>query len=83
MNRDEILATLIRIGGDVVPDFRHRRLEGNMSYREVGINSMDLMEILVMAMKELNIKISNDQLSEVNSFDGLVDLFTKASGGKG
>ena len=74
------MATVIRIGKEVVADLREGDLDLNKSYRDLGINSLDLMEILVRAMKELKIKIPADQLSQVNNVNGLVDLFAKASG---
>jgi acyl carrier protein len=80
MKRDEINATVLRIGAEIVPELRNREIDTNKSYRELGINSLDLMEILAAAMKELKTKIPSAQLSEVNTIDGLVDLFVKASG---
>lgn len=79
MDRNQILATLLRISGEVVPDFKNVKVDPVKSYRELGINSMDLMEILAKAMKELKTKLPSDQLSGVSDLDGLVDLFVKAS----
>jgi len=80
MQREEILAKLIRIGRETVPEFQDAEFDPNKSYRDLGINSLDLMQILTVAMKELKTKIPTAQLSEVTTLNGLADLFVKASG---
>jgi acyl carrier protein len=80
MKREEILTTLLKIGKEVVPELRNGEVDINKSYRELGVNSLDLLEILSAAMKELKVKVPSAQLSSVNSINGLVDLFVKASG---
>ncbi|MCE5333996.1 MAG: acyl carrier protein [Desulfobacteraceae bacterium] len=79
MKRDEILATVLRISKDVISDLKDGDIDVNKPYRDLGINSLNLMEILVGAMKELKIKIPADQLASVGTISGLVDEFVKAS----
>ncbi len=79
MKREEITATLLKICRQIVPELGDAEIDTSKSYRELGINSLDLMEILAAAMKELKIKIRSAELSEVISLNGLVDLFVKFS----
>jgi len=79
MKRDEILATVLRIGNDVLPELKDGDIDVNKSYRDLGINSLDLMEILVRTMRELKIKVPAGRLTSISTINGLVDEFVKAS----
>lgn len=80
MTRKEILPSLLKICKEAVPELGNGEIDPNKTYRELGINSLDLMQILTVAMKELKTKIPTAQLSEVTTLNGLADLFVKASG---
>jgi len=80
MKREEVLSKLLKICKEAVPELGGGKLDPNKTYRELGINSLDLMQILTVAMKELKAKIPTAQLSEVTTLNGLADLFVKASG---
>jgi acyl carrier protein len=44
---------------------------------DLGANSLDVVEIVTNTMRELKIKVPRDQLSQVKSMQGLVDLLTE------
>lgn len=79
MNKEHALATLLRIGKETVPELGDDATDSNKTYRDLGINSLDLMQILAAAMKEMKTKIPSDQLSGVATLNGLADLFVKFS----
>jgi len=79
MQREEILAKLIRIGRETVPELQDAEFDPNKSYRDLGINSLDLMDILAAAMKEFKVKIPRDEISQITTINGLVDAFVKAT----
>jgi acyl carrier protein len=79
VKREEILTRLLRIGRQIVPELGDGEIDTSKSYRDLGISSLDLMEILAAAMKELKIKIPSAELSEVTTLNGLADTFVKFS----
>ena len=79
MKREEILATLIRIAQETMSELVVEEIDLNQSYRDLGIDSLDLIDILTAAMKEFKIKIPTGELAQVNTFNGLADVFVKAA----
>jgi len=79
MQREEILARLMRISKETLPYLADDELDVNKSYRDLGINSLDLMDILTAAMKEFKVKIPREELSQINTICGLADAFAKAT----
>jgi polyketide biosynthesis acyl carrier protein len=44
---------------------------------DLGANSLDVVEIVTNTMRELKVKVPRDQLSQVDSMQGLVNLLTE------
>lgn len=79
MTRDDVKAMLIRHASEIVPELRNEYPDTDKSYREMGIDSLALMAILTAATKELKVKIPRDKLGNINSFNGLADLFVQVA----
>ncbi|HOV85966.1 MAG TPA: phosphopantetheine-binding protein [Syntrophobacteraceae bacterium] len=79
MTRDDVMAMLIRHTCEIVPELRKEHLDPDKSYREMGIDSLALMAILTAATRELKVKIPRDKLGNINSLNGLADLFVQVA----
>jgi len=79
MTRDDVKAMLIRHASEIVPELRKESLDPDKSYREMGIDSLALMAILSAATRELKVKIPRDKIVNINSLNGLADLFVQAA----
>lgn len=44
------------------------------SMKDLGANSIDIVEVVSSSMRELRIKIPREELSRLTNIDGLVDL---------
>lgn len=78
MTRDEVLAVVIKNVKEMLPDLEKVGVDLNKTYRELDINSLDLVEIVTGTMRELKIKIPINELTTVKTTNNLVDLLFKA-----
>ena len=44
------------------------------SMRDLGANSLDMVEVVSCAMRELKVKVPRSELNKLTNVDGLVDL---------
>ena len=80
VSRDEILA--------IVKDHLLDNLEGVLdeadfdpakSMKDMGANSIDIVEVVSCTMRDLKIKVPRSELAGLTNVDGLVDLLLKVA----
>ena len=80
VSRDEILA--------IVKDHLLDNLEGELdeadfdpakSMKDMGANSIDIVEVVSCTMRDLKIKVPRSELAGLTNVDGLVDLLLKVA----
>jgi len=49
-------------------------IDGTKSMKALGANSLDIVEIVSVSMRELKVKVPRSELSKLTNIDGLVDL---------
>ena len=55
-------------------------IDSARSMKELGANSLDMVEVVSSSMRELRIRIPRAELERIENIDGLVDvLFAKAA----
>ena len=47
--------------------------------KDLGINSLDIVEVVSCSMRELKVKVPRSELSKLTNIDGLVDLLYRVS----
>jgi acyl carrier protein len=47
--------------------------------KELGANSLDIVEVVSCAMRELKVKVPRSELSKLTNVDGLVDLLHRTA----
>jgi acyl carrier protein len=78
MTRDEVLAVVVKNVKEIVPELEKRGIDLNKTYRELDVNSLDLVEVVTTSMRELKIKIPINELITVKTINDLVDKLFKA-----
>lgn len=74
MTKDQIFLVLKTKISEIVPEIDISQVEQSSSLKALGINSIDRAEIIILAMEELNIKLSLVSFGTAQNIQGLVDL---------
>jgi acyl carrier protein len=74
MNREQVLATVKKYIADVAEDLDVNKIDPSMSMKDMGINSLDIVEVVSCSMRELKVKVPRSELSKLTNVNGLVDL---------
>lgn len=68
--RDVVLGHLV----ESVESLRGQEIDTTLSMKDLGANSLDIVEIVSCSMRELRIKVPRSELSKLSNVDQLVDL---------
>jgi len=74
MVRTDIEAVVKRHLLDVVDDLTEADIDTTRSMKDLGANSLDIVEVVSCSMRELRVKVPRSELSKLTNIDGLVDL---------
>lgn len=79
MSREEIFAVvrahIVTIVDGVQPD----AIREEISLRDLGADSLQIVEVVSRSMKELRLKVPRTDLSRAENLSHLLDLFEKAA----
>ncbi len=78
MNREEILDIVKKYIADAIDDVDCDNLDPSQSMKDIGINSLDIVEIVSRSMRELKVKVPRSELSKLGNINGLVDVLEQA-----
>lgn len=74
MTKDEIFAVVTKHLKAAVDDLDDARILPESSMKELGANSLDVVEVVSSSMRELKIKVPRSELSKLTNIGGLVEL---------
>ncbi|MES2133602.1 MAG: phosphopantetheine-binding protein [Bacteroidota bacterium] len=74
MERDEILKVIEKHLMKSVPGIA-AGIDPVKKFTDYGANSLDIVEIVSGAMRELKVKIPRTELSDIQNISGLIDKF--------
>jgi acyl carrier protein len=74
VEREAVAAIVRKHLIDVVPDLTETKIDMTKSMRDLGANSLDMVEVVSCAMRELKVKVPRSELSKLTNMNGLVDL---------
>jgi acyl carrier protein len=74
MEREHIASVVIKHLVDAVDDLDPARIDTARSMKDLGANSLDIVEVVSRTMRELKIKVPRSELAKLANIDGLVDL---------
>lgn len=82
MDRAEIEAVVKKHLLEVVDDLKEADIDTTKSMKDLGANSLDIVEVVSCSMRELKVKVPRSELSKLTNIDGLVDLLHVVSKAK-
>jgi acyl carrier protein len=74
MDREQVAAVVIKHLIDVVGDLKASDIDMSRTMKDFGANSLDMVEVVSCAMRELKVKVPRSELSKLTNMNGLVDL---------
>lgn len=83
MVRAEVEAIVKKHLLEVVDDLIEDAIDTTKSMKDLGANSLDIVEVVSCSMRELKVKVPRAELSKLTNIDGLVDLLVAVIEAKG
>ena len=80
MTKDEIIGVIKRNLVENLDDVEIGEIDPQRTMKDYGANSLDMIEVVSCAMRELNIKIPRAELADIKNIDELADKFFEFSG---
>ena len=74
MSRDDILAIVKKHLAEAVDDLPADRIDPSLSMKDLGANSLDIVEVVSCTMRELKVKVPRTELAKITNIDGFVDF---------
>lgn len=65
---------------DNLEDIEESDIDPAKSMKDLGANSLDIIEVVSTSMRELNIKIPRTELADISTIDQLADKFMEYVG---
>ena len=78
MTRAEMFAVVKANIERIVEDAEGKPMSEEISLRELGADSLQIVEVVSRSMKELRVKVPRTELSKARSLKDLLDLFERA-----
>lgn len=74
MTREHVFAVVKKHLMQTIDGLDEAAIEPSKSMKELGANSLDIVEIVSVSMRELKVKVPRSELSKLADIGGLVDL---------
>jgi acyl carrier protein len=77
VTREQILDIVKEHLMDNLEDLEDVEFDSSKSMKDLGANSLDIVEVVSCTMRDLKVKVPRSELSTLTNVDGLVDLLVK------
>ena len=77
--REEVLAVVKKHLSDIIEGLDPASIDPAKSLVDYGANSLDIVEIVSCAMRELKVKVPRAELTTLRNVDELVDLLHRVA----
>jgi acyl carrier protein len=74
MTKDQVFAVVKKHLMQTVDGLDEAQIQPDKSMKALGANSLDIVEIVSVSMRELKVKVPRSELSKLTDIGGLVDL---------
>jgi acyl carrier protein len=74
MTREHVLEVVKRHLVDTIEELEGVEIDPSKSMRDLGANSLDIVEVVSLSMRELKVKIPRSELNKLTNIDELVEL---------
>ncbi len=78
VSKDDIFAVVRKHLIEICPDIEGDRVVPAVSMKDLGASSLDMVEVVSCSMRELSVRVSRQELSDLKDIGGLVDLLHAA-----
>lgn len=82
MTREEVGSIVLKHLADAVPDIDPGSVDPSLSMKDMGANSLDIVEIVSRSMRELKVKVPRSELNKLTNLDGLITMLSEAVAAK-
>jgi len=79
MTRDEMFAVVKANMQEIIENAKNRDIKETDSMRDIGADSLEIVEVVSRSMKQLKIKVPRTELTQATNLKDLLDLFEKAA----
>ena len=77
MTREEVVEVVKRHLVDTIEELEGVEIDPAKSMKDLGANSLDIVEVVSCSMRELKVKVPRSELNKLTNIDQLVDLLFK------
>jgi len=74
VEREQIASVVRKHLIEVVGDIKEADLDMSRSMKDFGANSLDVVDVVSSAMRELKVKVPRSELGKLTNMNGLVDI---------
>lgn len=82
MTRDEMMVVVKKNLCEAVEGLTAEAIDPTKSMKDLGANSLDIVEIVSSSMRELKVKVPRSELAKLSNLDDLVNLLYKTASEK-
>ena len=80
MNREDVLNLVKAKAAEIIANLDIANLDVSKSLKHYGASSLDLVELVSVLMREMNVRIPRPELRKVGTIDDLVTVLFVAKG---
>lgn len=77
MNREEIFNVIKKNVKEILENVKDEEITEEQTLKNLGADSLEIVEIVSRSMKQLKIKVSRTELASLKNLGELVSLFEK------
>jgi len=78
MSREDVLEVVKRHLVDTIEELEGVEIDPVKSMKDLGANSLDIVEVVSCSMRELKVKVPRSELNTLESIEQLVDILHKS-----
>lgn len=78
MTREHVLEVVTRHLVDTIEELEGVEIDPAKSMKDLGANSLDIVEVVSCSMRELKVKVPRSELNSLNNINELVELLHKS-----
>lgn len=79
MTREHVLKVVSKHLMDAVDGLEESKIDPARSMKDLGANSLDIVEVVSRSMRELKVKVPRSELSKLTNINELVETLLKAA----
>ncbi len=79
MTREQVLKVVSKHLMDAVDGLEESKIDPARSMKDLGANSLDIVEVVSRSMRELKVKVPRSELSKLTNINELVETLLKAA----